>query len=217
MVVTPSARAERGVDAAAHMSATLQVTGQGASGFRKMLGERHRAVHARMAQSWRCYVDLKRRQPSVGFPVEIVRFYDFESPEYGGRVPSLAWLIKAFVEDSETRRPFHVRRLQMARGGVFCTRAEGVSTDPQVDGIVLQGDHSHKIAKLVHSGATRAFEGLYTLMNGYGQVVGFWFVHGTTLEELKPMLQGVAWRYKAYGFNGPLLFTTDRCCDERKF
>ena len=82
---------------------------------------------------------------------------------------------------------------------------------------MLQGDHSHKIAKLVHSGGTRAFEGLYTLMNGYGQVVGFWFTHGTTLEELEPMLRGVARRYKDYGFNGPLLFTTDRCCDERKF
>ena len=63
-----------------------------------------------------------------------------------------------------------------------------------IDGLVLAGDHSHKIAKLIFVAGDRAFEGLYTLVNGYGQVVGFWFVHGTTLREVEPMLRGVARR-----------------------
>ena len=184
------------------------VTGQGASGFLKTLAELHKAQHLRTAASWRSYVDFCRASPSVaGMPAR-EPFYEFASKEYGGFIPSLAWMLKVFIDDVELRRDFHVRQLQM------------------VDGLVLSGDHSHKVAKLVYVSAqssaqssahTQAFEGLYTLMNGYGQVVGFWFVHGTTLQELEPMLRGVARRFKMYGFPGPLIFTTDRCCDERKF
>jgi hypothetical protein len=47
-------------------------------------------------------------------------------------------------------------------------------------------------------------------MNQYGQVVGFWFVHATHLEPVREALMGVARRFKMHGFEGPLLFYTDR-------
>ncbi len=121
-----------------------------------MLASRHRSTHARIAQTWIEYVNVRREQPSVhGVPARQL-FYAFNSRHYGGFIPSEAYLLRVFVEDAETRSEFYRRRMQM------------------IDGLVLAGDHSHKVAKLVHVGGARAFEGIYTLLNGYGQVVGYW-------------------------------------------
>jgi hypothetical protein len=63
----------------------------------------------------------------------------------------------------------------------------------------------------------RGFEGIYTLMNEFGKILGFWFVSGTTMKELEESLRGINRRYQLHGFDGPLIFTTDRCCDDRDF
>ena len=127
--------------------------------FRKMLLERHLATHAQISLSWTYYANQRHANPApIGPRVDRRPFYNFSSREYGGHVPGEPYLLKTFVEDVERRTPFITRHMQM------------------VDGLVLSGDHSHKVAKLVHVAGTRAFEGLYTLMNGYGQVVGFWCV-----------------------------------------
>ena len=85
------------------------------------------------------------------------------------------------------------------------------------DARALCGDHSFKFAKMVYIAGGRAFEGLFVLMNGVGRVIGFWFTSGTSMSELEPVFRGVARRMKMHGFTGPLLYTTDRCCDEKSF
>jgi len=176
------------------------VTGHGAAPFLRQLTEVHKLHHLSKVQDWRCFVDHTHiaRMPGMTLPKREA-FFEFLSKQYGGFIPSLSWTLKVAVEDIESRREFHIRHLQM------------------VDGIVLGGDHSHKVAKLVFISGTRGFSGLYTLMNGYGQVVGFWFTHSTNLKELEDVLRGVAHRFKVHGIKGPLLLYTDRCCDERSF
>lgn len=85
-----------------------------------------------------------------------------------------------------------------------------------INGDVLCGDHSRKTAKFIRLKGVRIFKALYTLMNGYGQVVGIWFCMTESMEELQPLLKNVAKRYESFGFTGPLLFYTDSCCKERK-
>jgi hypothetical protein len=85
-----------------------------------------------------------------------------------------------------------------------------------VGGRFLSADHSHKFAKVVLIQGNRGFEGLYTVMNEFGKILGWWFVNGTTLREVESSLRGINRRYMLHGFQGPLAFTTDRCCDERE-
>jgi hypothetical protein len=84
-----------------------------------------------------------------------------------------------------------------------------------VGGRFLSADHSHKFAKVVLIQGNRGFEGLYVVMNEFGKILGWWFVSGTTLREVESSLRGINRRYMLHGFQGPLVFTTDRCCDER--
>jgi hypothetical protein len=174
--------------------------GLGAAGFRKILAEKHRMHHLDLTQMWRGYVNYRHRNPAlIGNPVERVMFFDFDSRDYIGKIPSLSWLLDTLLDEIEKRIPFYTRCLQMQ------------------DGLELAGDHSHKYCKLIFVFGGRAFEGLYTLMNGVGKIVGFWFTSGTSLEELETVARGVARRYKMHGFEGPLMLTCDRCCDERNF
>lgn len=85
-----------------------------------------------------------------------------------------------------------------------------------IDGRVLSGDHSRKTAKFIRLQGVRLFKAVYTLMNEYGQIVGIWFCMTEGLEELRPMLQNVADRFKSYGYTLPLLYYTDVCCKDRK-
>ena len=177
--------------------------GLGFSGFLKSLAEQHRSTHLSVSQMWRSYVDWRHASPAIAGPsVERVQFFAFDGLDYAGFIPSLSWLISVGINDIETRIPFCTRSLQM------------------VDGEVLAGDHSHKYCKFIFIAgdkADKAFEGLYVLMNGFGKIVGFWFTHGTSTEEIENVLRGVARRFKMHGFKGPILVTTDRCCDERSF
>ena len=86
-----------------------------------------------------------------------------------------------------------------------------------VDGKHLSGDHSFKLTNYIMSNGSKTFTALCTMMNEYGQVAGFWFTTGTGMQELKECIQKLKVKYENFGFEGPYLFTTDRCCQERKY
>lgn len=65
--------------------------------------------------------------------------------------------------------------------------------------------------------SSKAFDGVFTLFNGSRRVVGQWLVRSTSTQEIRVALQGVAKRFKDYGFKGPLLYSTDNCCHEHDF
>ena len=64
----------------------------------------------------------------------------------------------------------------------------------QVKAAILSGDHSFKITKLIYNSSNKAFEGLYTMMNGEGQVVAWWLVQSSNFDQIKPNLLKLAKR-----------------------
>ena len=86
-----------------------------------------------------------------------------------------------------------------------------------IDGKHLSGDHSFKMTKCIMSNGSKTFTAMYTLMNEYGQVVAFWFTTGTGMKELEECVKQLKFRYENFGFEGPYSFTTDRCCQERRY
>jgi hypothetical protein len=116
-------------------------------------------------------------------------------------------MIALFVTQIEVRTPFYTKRLTM------------------IGGLNLQADHSHKYAKCVLINGSRGFKGLYVVMNGFkglyvvmnefSKILGWWFVNGTNMLEVEEGIRGINRRYQLHGFVGPLVFTTDRCCDDR--
>lgn len=165
--------------------------GSGASGFHKTVTENYTRCHAKKAMMWRGHVQ--------NMSVRQAPFYDLNDPRAETELPSLAYLLEVTVLAMETRHPYYIRKMQMILGRF------------------LSGDHSHKVAKVVLIQGNRVFHGVYTLMNEFGQILGFWFTSGTNLEEVEEALRGVARRYKQHGHDGPEAFTTDRCCQEREF
>jgi hypothetical protein len=81
----------------------------------------------------------------------------------------------------------------------------------------LSADHSHKYAKVVLTKGVRAYDGIYTVMNKFGKIFGFYFVNGTSMQEIENALHGINRRYDHHGFKKILLFTTDNCCNKREF
>jgi hypothetical protein len=175
----------------------LLANGAGASGFVRMIKESYQQRHHHHGKMWRSYVnhsknnDIKRKKRSL--------YFDSDDPRAELRAPSLTYMLKVILSEIELRIPYYTARMQM------------------VFGKCLSADHSHKVAKVVLIAGERAFEGIYTVMNEFGKVLGFWFVNGTTLAEVEIALRGIDARYNLNGLRGPELFTTDRCCDEREF
>jgi hypothetical protein len=54
-----------------------------------------------------------------------------------------------------------------------------------VNGLYISTDHCHKVTKCILVQGEKAFEGIYAVMNEYGQVMAWWLVHGTSLNEIK--------------------------------
>ena len=174
--------------------------GMGASGFHKSLAEAYKRRHFESARKWRNYCDMRHPKPLLHSRLEKKEpFVEFSSEVYDGRIPSLAFLIRCVTQDIESRIPYYTRKLQM------------------VDGTCFAGDHSHKITKVILLEGDRAYGAMYSLMNPYGQVMGWWFMNGTSLDEVKPYIRKLMCRYDTHGFEGPNFVFTDRCCGERGF
>jgi hypothetical protein len=126
-------------------------------------------------------------------------FFEFNSPEYGRKVPSISYLISQVILLMEKVEQYIMKRMQM------------------IDGKHLSGNHSFKIAKQVMSNGTKSFTALYCLMNEFGQVLGWWFTTGTGMRELEAPLSKIPKRHHLLGYDAVASFTTDDCCHQRKF
>jgi hypothetical protein len=178
----------------------LLAHGSGASGYSKTVNECYKQSHSNKARMWRDHCDVMHQCGEAGKRVEKRSVYfDADDPRAEMNIPSVNFLLSTTIKEIESKIPYYERKLEMV-GGRF-----------------LPGDHSHKYAKVVLIDGERGFEGIYTLMNEFGKILGFWFVSGTTMKELEESLRGINRRYELHGFDGPLIFTTDRCCDDRDF
>ena len=83
-------------------------------------------------------------------------------------------------------------------------------------GDILSGDHTFAIANVPHPDHQRIFEGLYSNLNEYNQVVGYYMTMSQSVGELKTELAELKTRYGPTIEDGPALFYTDSCCKERR-
>ena len=80
-----------------------------------------------------------------------------------------------------------------------------------IDGIMLKGDASHKVTKLVYVNTDeKVYHGLYTLMNEFGEVTGWWFIRTGKMEELEESIRKMRKRYEMHNFARPLIVYSDR-------
>ncbi len=174
--------------------------GMSALGFVDALDERYHQSHAALSKMWRSYCSLyfKHQDAARAIPSRSL-YFPFDDPKAEVSVPSLGFLLKTIIEEIESYIPFYKHKMSM-NGGLF-----------------LSGDHFIKIGKVVLIDNERGFVGLYSVMNDFGKILLWRFVTGTTLLEVEDALRGLNRRYNLHGFRGPIIFTTDRCCQERSF
>ncbi|KAI3642336.1 hypothetical protein MP228_011891 [Amoeboaphelidium protococcarum] len=113
---------------------------------------------------------------------------------YGGQVPSQPSLILAYKERQSAVHQDKSNTLMSVKGEILC------------------GDHTFKIAKVPVKNQNRLFKGCYSVMNEFGLVCGFYFVHSTGLKEIQMQLSKISQRYV---MGGPQIFYTDNCCHDR--
>jgi hypothetical protein len=173
--------------------------GSGATGYVKSLRERYKQSHAAKAKMWRSHVDLEHSAKGKENIKKRTPHFDFDDPRNDIESPLLSYLLGVAIADIESRIPFYTRKLQM-EGGQH-----------------LSADHSHKHAKVVLTKGVRACDGIYTVMNEFGKMLGFYFVNGTSMREIETALRGINRRHEHHGFKKTSLFATDDCCNERDF
>ena len=80
-----------------------------------------------------------------------------------------------------------------------------------IDGLMFKGDASHKVTKLVYVNTDeKVYHGLYTLMNEYGEVIGWWFIRTGKMEELEDSIGRLKKRYELHNFKRPQIIYSDR-------
>ncbi|KAI3634588.1 hypothetical protein MIR68_007499 [Amoeboaphelidium protococcarum] len=132
-------------------------------------------------------------------PGLIEPFGDFDDlSQYNGVIPSSKALKKFYLKSQSDQ--YDLKNAQI------------VATT----GNVLSGDHTFKAAKVPISKSQQIFEGLYSLVNEFGQVIGYWLVAGKSLKDLKAEFSDLRARYEMKGEAGPSAFYTDLCCTERE-
>jgi hypothetical protein len=174
--------------------------GISALGFANSLRERYKQSHAQTSRKWRSHCSAFNEVAERGQRIaKRSLYFDFEDPQSDNAVPSLNYLLRVTLEEIESHIPYYKHRMTMNGG------------------LLLSGDHFIKIGKVVLIDHERAFVGIYSVMNEFGKILLFRLVTGTTLLEVEDSLRGLNRRYKLHGFKGPILFTTDRCYQERSF
>jgi transposase len=80
-----------------------------------------------------------------------------------------------------------------------------------IDGIMFKGDASHKVTKLIYVNTDeKVYHGLYTLMNEFGEVIGWWFIRTGKMEELEDSIRKLKRRYEIHNFDRPEVIYSDR-------
>ena len=125
-----------------------------------------------------------------------IQLYGCSIAGWGGYVPSAAYFVTVHLQVSESRQDHMRRSLQM------------------IDAQIIAGDSSLQVPKIIRVAlGAQCKKFLYTLMNGHGQIVGFWFVDQDSVEQLKPFFDAAQRRWDLHGHDGwPLIAYGDNCC-----
>jgi len=115
---------------------------------------------------------------------------------YPGHIASTSFLKKCYLNNVSKSAKLKTCKLMGLTGDILC------------------GDHTFAVAKVPTQNYTKIFEGLYSIMNEYGQIMAYYMTCSKTLSEIEDNLKRVAARYDD---GGPKVFYTDLCCKERSF
>ena len=123
---------------------------------------------------------------------KVAEFSAFRDPErYMGRAVSVGFLIKHYMRYAFSRWNFVRKSIQ------------------RVGGKYLRGDHSFKLVKKMVVEGERPFVAIYSVMNEYSEIVGYWFCRTKSQKELTSALSHIEARYKKFGYKRIELWFTD--------
>jgi hypothetical protein len=128
-------------------------------------------------------------------PFPEFQFRKGASVSYPGVVPPSSHIKKVLTTKLETEKDLKVAKMMTLKGRI------------------LKGDHTFKIAKIPFQLMEKVFEASYSVMNEFGQIIGYWMTVSRSLNELREELGLVAKRYPIG--DGPELYYIDNCCSER--
>lgn len=100
-----------------------------------------------------------------------------------------------FTLSASIREPFLDARMQMLDTG-----------------LVIKGDESFKICKIMKLNGTVAFDSLLLIMNDKHEVITFQFTEDQSHASYEQCLAGLAGRLPLHGYKGPVLVYLDQCC-----
>eukprot|EP00951_Prasinocladus_malaysianus_P016895 scaffold132287_cov33-Prasinocladus_malaysianus.AAC.3 len=107
------------------------------------------------------------------------KFSAFQDPHgYSGSVPSPSYLLSITLAFHRFRRKPLVARMMM------------------ITGQILKGDMSFKLAKKIRADRTGQYTCVFSLMNEYGEILGYWFCRTKSILHLKSELEKVKKRYE---------------------
>ncbi len=93
--------------------------------------------------------------------------------KYSGSSASRSVLSKAYVKSVGEQQPYTNRLIQTKVGKI------------------MKGDHTFRVAFTSTQYFDRVYEALFTVMNGKGEIMGYWLCQSKSLEELSEELKQV--------------------------
>lgn len=129
---------------------------------------------------------------------QIPTFSEFKDPTgYLGKIPSQTYLTSLVIAEYGRKSKYLDIEMQR-RNSPF-----------------LYFDHSHKITKHIqYYGDTKLYNGLFSGVNGYGEVRALQFVQSTSYDEVQESLKELYKTSSIYGIQ-PAYTYTDKCCSDR--
>ena len=193
----------------------LQATIGTGSSFQQLattLGQMYRVRFSRLYDTYLSYELASRGRTSVELSLQNRRqrqwppqhFSSFGGAGFSGRAPTAAYILAIALAYHRHRRPVLLRRLM------------------QVTGRILKGDMSFKLAKKIRCARTGQYTCVFSLMNEFGEILGYWFCRSKSLAGVRSELQNVQARYQRETgqtvqqdpATAPSLWYTDSCCEE---
>ena len=192
---------------------TTMGTGSSFQQLATMLSEMYKLRFSRLYDTYMSYELASRGRTSMELSVRHQQrrtwppktFSRFGGLGFGGRTPSAPYLLAVALAYHRHRRPTLLRRLM------------------DVTGRILKGDMSFKLAKKIRCARTGQYTCVFSLMNEFGEILGYWFCRSKSLSGIRVELEKVKERYyrETGGLHlqddpsvGPDLWYTDSCCEE---
>lgn len=142
--------------------------------IQKMYTEINHAAYYRTVEVYLLAEEHRRSRPFA--PAQVFEMFGEYRCRNGwnGMIPSRQFLSTLYMELADVSYAAKNQLMQSITGRILC------------------GDHTFKIAKIPTLGYQRVFEAMYTVMNEYGQILGFWMVQSKSMNDLKDEFDAVS-------------------------